>query len=135
MTTTLFRSRRGHLVADQTTTSVLDEDDALPASMVGGEEGMADTVGPGEEPWFMTTAAIIKLNVAQLKSAESPPPLSTVIGCEASTPSTLGVSSTIVTVVRRSLPRKLAIHSTEGSVSSPCPQAAQDCSGVNLLRW
>ena len=54
-------------IADQTKKSVLDEDDALPASMLDGEEGLAYLVRPGEEPWFTTSVAINKLNVAQLK--------------------------------------------------------------------
>ena len=64
---------------------------------------------------------VIATAIAPRHGAKSPPPLSTVMRCEVSTPSTLGVSSTIVTVARRSLPRKLVIHSTEGSVSSPLP--------------
>ena len=54
-------------IADQTTKSVLDEDDALPASMVEGGEGMADPVALGEEPWYMTPATISQLNVVGLK--------------------------------------------------------------------
>ena len=53
-------------IADQTRKSVLDEDDALPASMLEGG-GMLDPVGPGEQPWFMTTATISTLNVVGLK--------------------------------------------------------------------
>jgi len=54
-------------IADQTMKSVLDEDDALPASMLEGGEGMADPIRPEEEPWFMTPAAIRQLNVVGLK--------------------------------------------------------------------
>ena len=46
---------------------MLEEDDALPNSMLAGEEGVTDPVGLEEEPWFMTSAATNKLNVAELK--------------------------------------------------------------------
>ena len=48
---------------------------------------------------------------------------------EASTSSTLGVSSTAGAVTRRSSPRKLAMQSMEGSASSPPPS-----SGSSLQR-
>ena len=54
---------------------------------------------------------VIAATIAPRHGAEPPPPLSTVMRCEASMPSTLGVSLTIGAVTRRSLPRKLAIHS------------------------
>ena len=72
---------------------------------------------------------VIAAAIAPCHGTKSPPPLSTVMRREASTPSTLGISSTIVTVTRRSLPRKLAFHSTEGSVSLPPPS-----SGSSLQR-